>query len=387
MNTLILEDDLLMAELLETILAGIYPRLSADIVTSVAEAGNKWQPGRYQLVICDWNLPDGSGLELVRQIRQDDREVAVLMISGRSDRESVLAAAHHGISGFVSKPFSVEMVRDRLKTILPPEQDDDGDHGDLEAMLKAACEGHFQLPTTLAPADVLELMDRAEPLDANQLAERWRDETGLTTRLLDVANRNSFRRSGEPVSTLSEAIRLVGTRMSLDIALGLALDNTHALSDAGLRERAEAFQHQSEDVAHYAQSMFRQLRLPANEAFTAGLLSRAGELVVLSVLQQYLAGGGSLTDERIDQALKDWSQPCGNRLKVQWRLPLELRELIGAIYFLPRGGAKQDRVAMRAAALVAQGRVAEPECQRLLRFAGLEPDDFADTADQEPGLD
>lgn len=382
MNTLILEDDLLMAELLETILAGLYARFSARLVTSVFEARDAWRPECFQLVICDWNLPDGSGLDLVRHIRKLDRSVPILMISGRSDRESVLAAAHYRVSGFISKPFSVEMVRDRLKSIFPPESEPLELGEDLEAMLEQAGEGYFQLPTTLEAAEILKLIQRPEALSVGQLAERWRDETGLTTRLLDVANGRSFRRTGESVSTLEEAIRVTGTKMALNLALGLALDTTHALNDARLRERAEAFQRQSEEVGHCAQAMFRQLGLKASTAFTAGLLSRAGELVVLSVLQQYLSGGGSLVDERIEQAVRDWAESFGNRLKVQWRLPLDLRDLIGAIHSLPRGNARQDRVVMRAASLVARGEAASPECQRLLRFAGLNPEDYVN----EPGI-
>lgn len=382
MNTLILEDDLLMAELLETILSGIYTRLSARIAASVSEAKDVWRPDHYQLVICDWNLPDGSGLDLVRYIRQLDRQVPILMISGRSDRDSVLAAAHHRISGFISKPFSVEMVCDRLKSIFPPESEPVELCEDLDMMLEQADKGHFQLPTTLEASEILELLQRPESLDVGQLAERWRDETGLTTRLLDVANGSSFRRTGESVATLEDAIRVTGTKMALNLALGLAMDTTHALSDTRLRERAEAFQRQSEEVGHCAQAMFRQLGLKASTAFTAGLLSRAGELVVLSVLQQYLSGGGNLADERIEQALRDRAESFGNRLKVQWRLPLDLRDLIGAIHSLPRGNARQDRVVMRAASLVARGEAASPECQRLLRFAGLNPEDYVN----EPGI-
>lgn len=381
MKTLILEDDLLMAELLETILAGLYSRFEARIVSSVTDAKLAWEPGHFQLVICDWNLPDGSGLDVVRYIRQQDREVPVLMISGRSDRESVLAAAHHRISGFISKPFKVEMVRDRLKSIFPPEAEPIELCEDLEQLLSEACSGHFQLPTTLEPGDILALMERPEELDVSQLVERWRDETGLTTRLLDVANGSSFRRTGEAVSTLEEAIRLIGTKMSLNLALGLALDTTHALSDPRLRERAEAYQRQCEDVGRHAQHIFRQLGQTVPKAFTAGLLSRAGELVVLSVLQQYLNNGGSLSEERIEQALGDWAQPCGNRLKVVWRLPLDLRDLIGAIHSLPRGNAHQDRIVMRTASLLAQGEGGSAECRRLLRFAGLDPEDFAGTTE------
>lgn len=373
MRVLILEDDVLMAELLETILAGLYARLDADIVSTKAQALAALDQNTYQLLICDWNLPDGSGLEVVRAIRKQDNKLPVLMISGRTDRESVLAAAHYGIRGFISKPFKVETVRDRLKSIFPPESDLEAANRDLEQMLADACEGHFQLPTTLEASELLALLERPEALDVAQLTERWRDETGLTARLLDVANRSSFRRTGEPVTTLAGAIKVIGTEMSLNLALGLALDTTHALSDSQLREQAEAHQRQGEAVGREASAMFRTLGLGNGvNAYTAGLLSRVGELVVLSVLQQFLDGGGTLDRDTITQTLAAWSQPCGNRQKVQWRLPLDLRELIGAIHRLPRGTSHRERVVMRVAALQVEGAGASGECLRLMRFAGLE---------------
>lgn len=383
MKAMILEDDVLMAELLETILAGLYTRLVADIVTSEQQALAMWIPGKYQLLICDWNLPEGSGLDVVRHIRKQDQDVPILMISGRSDRDSVLTVAHYRINGFISKPFQVEMVRDRLKAIFPPESDPEASCGDLEQMLADACEGRFQLPTRLEIADIVALMQRPHELDVSQLAVRWRDETGVIARLLEVANRRRFRNTGEPVRTLEEAIMVVGTQMSLNLALGLALDTTHSLTDTRLRERAEAYQRQSEAAGAQARGMFRAAGLDnESNAYTAGLLSRVGELVVLSVLQQYLYGGASLDEGAINKALKTWSQPCGNRLKVQWRMPLDLRELIGAIHALPRGETHRDRIVMRAAALVAQGNAASSECQRLLSFAGLDPRDYSDHDDR-----
>lgn len=70
--------------------------------------------------------------------------------------------------------------------------------------------------------------------------------------------------------------------------------------------------------------------------------------------------------------MAEWSQEYGNRLKVQWKLPLSLRELIGAVHFLPKDSTREDRLVMRAAALMAAGQESEDECQRLLRRIGLE---------------
>ncbi|MDR9426165.1 MAG: response regulator, partial [Marinobacter sp.] len=120
MNVLVLEDDDLVAELLETVIASAYPGAKVEKFISVHEAIAGADKHSFDLVITDWNLPDGSGLELVRRLRSQDGDLPIVMVSGRSDRDSVLKAAHYGISGYITKPFSVEMVHERLAALIEP---------------------------------------------------------------------------------------------------------------------------------------------------------------------------------------------------------------------------------------------------------------------------
>lgn len=100
MNVLVLEDDDLVAELLETVIASAYPGAVVDKFRALEDAVAEADVRSFDLVITDWNLPDGSGLELVRRLRGRDRSLPIVMVSGRSDRDSVLQAAHYGINGY-----------------------------------------------------------------------------------------------------------------------------------------------------------------------------------------------------------------------------------------------------------------------------------------------
>src|SRR6056297_1585296 len=110
MQALIVEDDDLMSDLLETVVAGLHPAMTVHQASGVGRAMDIWRAEKPGLLIVDWNLPDGTGLDVIRQIRQENREVAVVMITARADRESILKAAHLGINGYISKPFKVEML-------------------------------------------------------------------------------------------------------------------------------------------------------------------------------------------------------------------------------------------------------------------------------------
>jgi len=372
LKALILEDDVLVAELLETVVAGLYPGVSVNIAGTLAEAVQCTGKHRFDLFIADWNLPDGSGLELVRQIRGSDRGVPIVMVSGRSDRESVLRAAHYGIDGYITKPFDVKLLHERLAKLLKVEQ---AEPLSLDELLKNSLETVIQLPSDLDPADIVELMSRQEDLSPAQLAERWREEASLTARLLDVANSSSFRRSGKPVESLRDAIGSLGVPLALNQALALSLDVSNKLQHEPLKSLAQIHHEQALQVAKEAQRLAISLKKTSIPFQKAGLLSRLGELAVLKVLNQFAAAGGNLEADEAERALAEWAQSYGNRLKVQWRLPLGLRELIGAVHFLPNDSTREDRLIMRAAALMAAGQQNSEACRRLLRRLGMDVED------------
>lgn len=370
MNALILEDDNLLAELLETVVAGLYPGGRVHLAATLAQARGRIAQDRHDLFIVDWNLPDGSGLELIREIRRKDPEVPVVMVSARSDRESVLKAAHLGIDGYITKPFDIHLLHERLSRLLKIDLDMPVALG---RMMETALEQVIQLPTEVDPAEILNLMGRQDELSPGQLAERWREETSLITRLMDVANSSSFRRTGKPVENLRDAIASLGVAMALNQALALSLDVTRTLKDATLKSLATEHHATALKVSQQAWTLALRLKKEPSAFQQAGLLSRLGELAVLKVLNQYVAAGGELEEGEAAKALQHWSQAYGNRLKIQWRLPLGLRELIGAVHFLPIDSTREDRLLMRAAALMAGGEEQSDECQRLLRRIGLDP--------------
>jgi CheY-like chemotaxis protein len=68
-------------------------------------------------IICDWNMPGLSGIEFLRQLRAIDLNMPFLMITGRSDMDSVVEAKTSGVSGYIRKPFSPAQLEARLRII------------------------------------------------------------------------------------------------------------------------------------------------------------------------------------------------------------------------------------------------------------------------------
>ncbi|MFK7838936.1 MAG: response regulator [Bdellovibrionales bacterium] len=70
------------------------------------------------VIICDWNMPNMNGVELLRQLRTVDTTIPFLMVTGRSDIESVVEAKSSGVTAYISKPFSPQQLEAKLRIIV-----------------------------------------------------------------------------------------------------------------------------------------------------------------------------------------------------------------------------------------------------------------------------
>jgi DNA-binding response OmpR family regulator len=373
MDALIVEDDPLMAELLETLLSGTRQGLRICQAASFQTAVSAWEAlDEPVLVLLDWSLPDGDGLTLLKSIRRQNQRVPVVIISARSDRESVTAAAHFGVSGYITKPFEPTLVRSRLDKLLPPEHAASG--RPVDETLEDGLGQLTRLSGQTDTGSIVALMAEPEKLSADSLARSWQRDLALIARLLDVANGVSLRRSGKPVDNLRDAIALMGVDQALQQALALSLDVGRELDISGLSQRARQFHALSLAIADTAAELGQSMKLDVRPLYVAGLMSRVGELAVLDVLQRHIREGGELSEQEIDRCLRDWAQRYGNRLKVSWRLPPAIRELSGAVHFLAKGVAGRDKLAMRLAAMQVGKQEGAGEYQKLRRLAGLRED-------------
>jgi PAS domain S-box-containing protein len=75
----------------------------------------------FALVIVDLTMPDFSGVEVVRELLRIRPATPVLVASGYSAEEGAALLEREGVRGFLAKPFSLEELRRRIRTALPPE--------------------------------------------------------------------------------------------------------------------------------------------------------------------------------------------------------------------------------------------------------------------------
>jgi len=75
---------------------------------------------RFDLVIADWNMPRMNGLDLVKAIRADEglKTIPVLMVTAEASKENIIEAVKSGVSGYVVKPFSSDVLKEKIEKVL-----------------------------------------------------------------------------------------------------------------------------------------------------------------------------------------------------------------------------------------------------------------------------
>jgi diguanylate cyclase (GGDEF)-like protein len=111
----------------------------ADAVATVGEGRALVETRDYAFVVIDKNLPDASGLELLRFVRERQPRTEVIMITGYPSTETAVEAIRLGALDYISKPFDLEVVVHHLRLALERRRMRD-DLDRLVAGLKAANE-------------------------------------------------------------------------------------------------------------------------------------------------------------------------------------------------------------------------------------------------------
>lgn len=114
-NIFLLEDDKILSR-------GISIALQKDNHTVTAvygyiEALQKYQNQKYGLFLLDINLPDGNGIEFCKKIRETS-ETPILFLTANDTEEDMLDGYSVGCDDYISKPFSLEVLRRKVQAVL-----------------------------------------------------------------------------------------------------------------------------------------------------------------------------------------------------------------------------------------------------------------------------
>lgn len=83
------------------------------------DAFRKLQASEYGLVVSDWNMPVMDGLQLLKAVRSDPKlkEIPFLMVTAEAEKEKVIEAIKSGVDNYIVKPFTGEVLKEKLEKI------------------------------------------------------------------------------------------------------------------------------------------------------------------------------------------------------------------------------------------------------------------------------
>lgn len=111
---LLIEDDIIICGGIKLFLES--KGYCADCAHSIREARAALK-NKYDLAILDINLPDGNGTELCREIRGSS-DLPVIFLTANDTEEDMIEGFHCGCDDYIAKPFSVELLHQRIKAVL-----------------------------------------------------------------------------------------------------------------------------------------------------------------------------------------------------------------------------------------------------------------------------
>jgi len=110
-NVLIVDDYRTMLRIIRNLLKQLDFN-NVDEAVDGQEALAKLRAGNFGLVISDWNMAPMTGLDLLKEVRADQRlkNMPFIMITAESKTENVVAAKQAGVSNYIVKPFNAETL-------------------------------------------------------------------------------------------------------------------------------------------------------------------------------------------------------------------------------------------------------------------------------------
>lgn len=132
-SVLVVDDASFIRDLVKKCLRNYFPGIRIEDAVNGRKAQVLLARETFDLVLCDWEMPEMSGLELLTWCREQDRlkTMPFVMVTSRGDKENVVQAIQAGVSGYVSKPFNNEQLLTKVKQAL-------NKVGKLDALMSSA---------------------------------------------------------------------------------------------------------------------------------------------------------------------------------------------------------------------------------------------------------
>lgn len=119
-HVLIVDDAAFARDIIKKAMRSRFPHFKLEEAVNGKQAQARLQQGTYHLVLCDWEMPEMAGDELLTWTRQNPKfkDIPFILITSRGDKENVVRAIGLGVSNYIVKPFTTDKFLDVVTEVL-----------------------------------------------------------------------------------------------------------------------------------------------------------------------------------------------------------------------------------------------------------------------------
>jgi DNA-binding response OmpR family regulator len=120
LNVLVVDDAAFIRDLIKKAMRDSYPSFKILEAVDGRKAQSVLKRNSIDLVLCDWEMPEMSGLELITWMRAEERyaKTPFMMITSRGERDHVIKAVTAGVSDYIGKPFTRDNFLGKVNKLL-----------------------------------------------------------------------------------------------------------------------------------------------------------------------------------------------------------------------------------------------------------------------------
>ncbi len=119
MRVLVVDD----FQTMRRIITNLLRQLGFNNVAEAADgkaALDKVRSEKFDLIISDWNMPNMTGIEFLKEVRQDAtlKDTPFIMVTAEGKKENVIAAVQAGVNNYIVKPFNAATLKEKMTKVI-----------------------------------------------------------------------------------------------------------------------------------------------------------------------------------------------------------------------------------------------------------------------------